>query len=208
MEWWLELCFNLPNEDNRLSTLWRPSTPYPRDRAPSPWIKKPIHRLWYLPTVSQYSPTASQYGTPPESPKPKPSSSRLSPTFIPEDHFPNLDFLPNLDGWDTEDEFHRRLEEQYLELSVDEIRNVEWMKRPIDEQVWELERRQVELDNCYDSFHTHVEHVYFITIYFFYSLFQGHVFYDDFSYMLHPCTCMHFSMLLPCLIHEALLYIN
>ena len=44
--------------------------------------------------------------------------------------------------------------------------------------------------------------------YFFSSLFQVHVFYDNFSYMLHPCMCMHFSMLLPCFIHEALLYIN
>ena len=41
-----------------------------------------------------------------------------------------------------------------------------------------------------------------------YSLFQGHVVYNDFSYMLHPCACMLFSMLLPCLIHEALFYIS
>ena len=52
------------------------------------------------------------------------------------------------------------------------------------------------------------EGLLFISVYFFSSLFHGHVDYDDFSYMLHPCTCMLFSMLLPCLIHEALFYIS
>ena len=51
---------------------------------------------------------------------------------------------------------------------------------------------------------TCAEGLLFITVYLFSSLFQEHVFYDDFSYMLHPCMCMHFSMLLPSLIHEAL----
>ena len=36
---------------------------------------------------------------------------------------------------------------------------------------------------------------------------SGHVFYIDFSYMLHPFMCMQFSMLSPCLLH-ALLYIS
>ena len=81
--------------------------PYPRDRIPSPQIKKLIHQLQYSPTASQYSPTASQYGTPPESPKPEPSSSRLSPTFIPEDLFLNPNFLSTFNGQNLmEDEFH------------------------------------------------------------------------------------------------------
>ena len=55
--------------------------------------------------------------------------------------------------------------------------------------------------NCYKFFPTHVEHAYFITVYFFSSLFQGHVFYDDFSYMLHPCAGMyiHFPCFYPAL---------
>ena len=103
-----ELRFNFPNKDHRPSSLQRPSTPYPRERIPSPRIKKPIHRLQYSPTASQYSPTASQYETPPESPKPEPSLSRLSPTFIPEVLFPNPDFLPTFNGQDlAEEEFHQ-----------------------------------------------------------------------------------------------------
>ena len=47
-----ELCFNLPNEDDRPSTLQRPSTPYPKDRSPSPQIKKLIHCLQYSLTAS------------------------------------------------------------------------------------------------------------------------------------------------------------
>ena len=31
-----ELCLDLPKEDDRPSTLRRPSTPYPRDRVSSP----------------------------------------------------------------------------------------------------------------------------------------------------------------------------
>ena len=117
-----ELRFNLPNEDDRPSTLRRPSTPYPRDRVPSPHIKKPIYHLQYSPTASQYLPTASQYRTPPESPKLEPSSSRLSPTFIPEVLFLNPDFLPTFNGQDLmENKFHQRLEEQYQELSTDEL---------------------------------------------------------------------------------------
>ena len=140
------LWFNLPCEDNRPSSLWRPSTPYPRDRVPSPCIKKLIHCLWYSLTASQYLPTASQHGTPPESPKPEPSSSRLSPTFIPEDHFPNLDFLPI---WEMQEEFCWQLEEQYLEMSVDEIRNAEQIERYIDEEVQRLERWWVKLENSW-----------------------------------------------------------
>ena len=102
-----ELQFDLLNEDDKPSTLHRPSTPYPRDRVPSPCIKKLIHCLCYSLTASQYSPTASQYGTPPESLKPKPSSSRLSPVFVPEDHFPNLDFIPTFGCQETEEEFHQ-----------------------------------------------------------------------------------------------------
>ena len=63
--------------------------------------------LRYSPTASQYSPTASQYRTPPE-----------SPTFSPEILFPNLDFVPIQE---TQEEFHRQLEEQYLELYTDDI---------------------------------------------------------------------------------------
>ena len=143
-----ELQFDLSNiNDQPSSSLRRPSTPYPRDRVPSPQIKKPIHHLHYSPTASQYSPTASQYGTPPESPKPEPSSSRLSPTFIPEDHFPNLNFPPIIDIQETQEEFNRRIEEQYLEMSVDEVRNAERIERFIDEEVQQLEQQQVELAN-------------------------------------------------------------
>ena len=31
-----ELCFDLPNKNDRSSTLQRPTTPYPRNRSPSP----------------------------------------------------------------------------------------------------------------------------------------------------------------------------
>ena len=134
---------------NYQSSIRRPSTPYPRDRIPSPCIKKPIHKLQYLPTASQYSPTVSQYRTPPESPEPKPSSSRLSPTFIPEVLFLNPNFLLSLDGRESEDEFHQWLEEQYLELSTDERENIEQIERQINAQVQELERQQVELDNSW-----------------------------------------------------------
>ena len=34
-----------------------------------------------------------------------------------------------------EEEFHRWLEEQYLEMSMDEIRNAEQIERYIDKQV-------------------------------------------------------------------------
>ena len=142
MGWWPELCFNLPNEDDRPSTIQRPSTPYPRDRPSSPHIKKPIHQLWYLPTASQYSLTASPYWTPPESPKPKPSSSKLSPTFIPEVLFLNPNFLPTFNGQDlTEDEFHQWLEEQYYERTIDKEEFCQCIEKQIDAQVQGLERK-------------------------------------------------------------------
>ena len=147
MEQWPVLRFDLPSKNDRSSSLQRPSTPYPRDRVLSPQIKKPIHRLRYSPTASQYSLSASQYGTPPESPKPEPSSSRLSPTFIPEDHFPNLDFPPIIGIRETQEEFEWWIEEQYLEMSVDEVRNAEWISRFIDEEVQWLEWWWVELAN-------------------------------------------------------------
>ena len=141
------LRFNLSTKNDRSSSLQRPLTPYPRNRIPSPQIKKPIHHLRYSPTASQYSPTASQYGTPPESPKPEPSSSRLSPTFIPEDYFPNLDFPPFVGIWETQQEFEQWIEEQYLEMSVDKVRNAERISKFMDEEVQRLEQRQIELAN-------------------------------------------------------------
>ena len=235
-----ELWFDLPSEDNRPSSLRRPLTPYPRDRVLSPRIKKPIHCLRYSPTASQYSPTASQYGTPPESPKPEPSSSRLSPTFIPEDHFPNLDFPPIIGIQETQEEFNQQIEEQYLEMSVDKVRNAEQIERFIGEEVQQLERRRVELANsrwemgtwqnpiiieddwfresldvrgvmlrifssmntCWTCF-THFRLITYM-----------HCFMDiHFTWTTHfrfnmRITCFIFYMLLPCLLHEALLYIN
>ena len=210
MERWPELRFDLPSENDRPSTIWRPSTPYPRDRIPSPQIKKPIHCLQYSPTASQYSPTASQYRTPPESPKPEPSLSRLSPTFIPEVLFPNPDFHPTFDG--------QSLEEQYLELSTDEIKNCQGIDRQIDAQVQGLERWQVDWMNYqggigtwynpiiieddwfresldvrgvmlrFFSFLIHVEHAFLISISlltcFFSSLFHEHVLSLDYSFLL------------------------
>ena len=70
--------------------------------------------LCYSPTASQYSPTASQYGTPPE-----------SPTFIPENLFPNLNFVLIRE---TQQAFERQLDKQYLEMSTDELANVEQIK--------------------------------------------------------------------------------
>ena len=233
MEWQPILRFDLPSEDNRLSTIRRPSTPYPRDRVPSPWIKKLIHHVHYSPTASQYSLTASQYGTPPESLKPEPSSSRLSPTFIPEDHFPNLDFLPIRE---TQEEFHRRLEEQYLEMSVDEVRNAEWIERDIDEMVQGLERRWVELENSqwrigirhnpiiieddwfreslgvrgvmlwFFSFYEHMLNMlYSFLSYYLHASFHGHMFYLLFSFpFLHVDTSFLFYTCLPCLSLKAL----
>ena len=69
------------------------------------------------------------------------------PTFIPEEHFPNLNFPPFVGIWETQEEFGQWIEEQYLEMSVDEVRNAEWISRFIDEEVQQLEQRQVELVN-------------------------------------------------------------
>ena len=77
--------------------------------------------LCYSLTASQYSPTASQYGTPPE-----------SPTFTPEILFPNLDFVPIRE---TQEEFERQLDEQYLELSTDDLANVEQIEQQIEEEM-------------------------------------------------------------------------
>ena len=64
----------------------------PSKGSSTPFIKKPIHRLQYSPTASEFSPTASSYGELLPSSNPGPSTSRLSPTFVPEEYFPNLDF--------------------------------------------------------------------------------------------------------------------
>ena len=235
-----ELQFDLSNINNQPSSLRRPSTPYPRNRTPSPCIKKPIHHLQYSPTASQYSLTASQYGTPPESLNSEPSSSRLSPTFIPENLFLNPDFLPNLVGRESEDEFHWRLEEQYLELSTDEIRNVEQIERQIEAEVQELERQQIKLDNSWRGIGTQYnpiiieddwfreslgvrgvmlwffflyEHMsnmlYSFLLYYLHASFHGHTFYLMFSFLfIHADTSFFFYACLPCLLLEALQYIN
>ena len=65
-------------------------------------------------------------------------------------------------------------------------------------------------------FPTHVEHDTFITVlftYFFSSLFQEHVLSLDYSFLLQHAvyifiSYMCFTGLLPCLQHEALLYIR
>ena len=110
--------------------LW-PPTPYPRSTPSSSSPR--LVALQYSPTASQYSPTASWYGTPPE-----------SPTFSPETLFPNLDFVLI---WETEDKFHRRLEEQYLELSTDKRENVKWIERQIEEEMRTLNRIRVDWVN-------------------------------------------------------------
>ena len=73
---------------------------------------------------------ASRYGTPPE-----------SPTFSPEILFPNLDFVPIQE---TQEEFERQLEEQYQEMSPDEITNIEWIERQIEEEMRAL--RTIQMD--------------------------------------------------------------
>ena len=97
----------------------QPPTPFPQSISSSS-SPRPV-ALRYSPTISQYSPTASQYGTPPK-----------SPTFIPEILFPNLDFIPIRE---TQEEFERQLEEQYLELSTNELANVEQIERQIEEEM-------------------------------------------------------------------------
>ena len=115
-----------------LSPILQPPTPYPRSTLSS--SSSPcLVALQYSPTASQYSPTASQYGTPPK-----------SPTFSPEILFPNLNFVPIQE---TQEEFHRRLEEQYLELSTDEIANVEWIEWQIEEEMKALRRIWVDWVN-------------------------------------------------------------
>ena len=87
------LQFDLSSKNKkRANSIHRPSTPYPKEGSSTAFIKKPIHRLQYSPTASEYSPTASSYGEPLPSSQPEPSTSRLSPTFVPEEYFPNLDF--------------------------------------------------------------------------------------------------------------------
>ena len=98
--------------------LW-PPTPYPWSVSSSS-LPRPV-MLCYSPTASQYSPMASQYNTPPE-----------SPTFSPEILFPNLDFVPI---WETQEEFECWLEEQYLELSTDELANVKQIEWQIEEEM-------------------------------------------------------------------------
>ena len=86
--------------------------------------------MCYSLTTSQYSPTASQYGTLPK-----------SPTFIPEILFPNLDIIPIQE---TQEEFERQLDEQYLELSTNEIANVERIEQQIKEEMKALRTIQVD----------------------------------------------------------------
>ena len=95
------------------SPILQPPTPHPRSMLSSSFSPCPV--------ALQYSPMASQYGTPPE-----------SPTFSPEILFPNLNFIPI---WETQEEFERRLEEQYLELSTDEIANFERIEWQIEEEM-------------------------------------------------------------------------
>ena len=110
----------------------QPLTPYPRSTSSS--SSSPcLVALQYSPTASQYSPMASQYGTPPE-----------SPTFSPEILFPNLDFALIQE---TQEEFNRQLEEQYLEMSTDEIANVERIERQIEEEMKALRTIQVDWVN-------------------------------------------------------------
>ena len=46
--------------------------------------------------------------------------------------FPNLNFKPICE---TQQEFERQLEEQYLELSTDDLANVERIERQIEEEM-------------------------------------------------------------------------
>ena len=122
------VCFTPTTASKSPSPVLQPLTPYPcsTSSSSSPW---PI-TLCYSPTASQYSPTASQYGTPPE-----------SPTFIPGILFPNPDVIPIQE---TQEEFEWRLDEQYMELSTDEIANVEQIEQQIKEEMKALRTIRVD----------------------------------------------------------------
>ena len=120
----------MPTTSSRTpSPIPRPPTPYHQSTPSSSSSPCPV-ALHYSPTTSQYSPTASQYGTPPE-----------SPTFSPEILFPNLDFVPIQE---TQEEFEHRLDEQYLELSTDQLANIERIKQQIEEEMRAL--RTIRMD--------------------------------------------------------------
>ena len=65
-------------------------------------------------------------------------------TFSPEILFPNLDFALIQE---TQEEFHRRLEEQYLELSTDKIANIEQIEQQIEEDMRALNRVRIDWVN-------------------------------------------------------------